>query len=90
MRAGIRNKESNCMCMNTTENLYYCIPCKVSCCNKCTLPEHSKHLLLEKEKYELKEKQIDDSFNAVSTVIKENDLFKNIEDRRKELLWLLW
>ena len=86
MRTGIKNKEYNCMCINTPDNLYYCIPCKISCCNKCSLPEHSKHLLLEKEKYELEPKQIDDSFNAVNTVIKEEDLFKNVEVRRKELL----
>ena len=86
MRAGIKNKEYNCMCINDPENLYYCIPCKASCCNKCSLPEHSKHLLLEKEKYDLLPQQIDDSFGAETHLVRESDLFRNLENRRKEML----
>ena len=86
MRAGIKNKEYNCMCINDPENLYYCIPCKASCCNKCSLPEHSKHLLLEKEKYDLLPQQIDDSFGAETKEVREADLFRNMETRRKEML----
>ena len=37
MRIGIKNKEENCFCENDIKNLYYCIPCKISCCNKCSL-----------------------------------------------------
>lgn len=61
MRIGIKNKEYNCLCENNLDNLYYCIPCKVSCCTKCSLPEHSTHLLLQKEKYSLKPPQVDAS-----------------------------
>ena len=86
MRAGIKNKEFNCMCMNSPEKLYYCIPCKVSCCDKCSLPEHHKHLLLEKEKYELEPKQIDDSFTSFTKLVKEDTLFQDLEIHRKELL----
>ena len=86
MRTGIQNKEINCMCMNEPENMYYCIPCKSSCCNKCSLADHCKHLLLEKNKYELQPKQIDNSFGAITSVIHEDELFQNIEKYRNELL----
>ena len=37
MRIGLKNKDINCCCDNELFNLYYCIPCKVSCCDKCFL-----------------------------------------------------
>ena len=58
-RVGIKNKDSNCLCQNNNlETLYYCIPCKVSCCTKCILSDHFNHLLLQKEKYSLKHPRI--------------------------------
>ena len=86
MRIGIKNKEYNCLCENNLDNLYYCIPCKVSCCTKCSLPEHSTHLLIQKEKYSLKPPQIDSSFSSIENIIEKDDLFQNLEQRRKELL----
>ena len=61
MRIGLKNKDLNCFCENDLYNLFYCIPCKVSCCTKCTLPEHFSHLLIQKEKYSLKPAEIDGS-----------------------------
>ena len=63
IKIGLNNKDINCQCENSLENLYYCIPCKLSCCQKCTFPEHTTHLLLQKEKYTLKPNQINDSIN---------------------------
>ena len=86
MRIGVKNKDLNCICENDLENLYYCIPCKSSCCTKCSLPEHSTHLLIPKEKYFLKPSQIDASFGLVEYMLEKDDLFKNMEEKRKELL----
>ena len=54
LRSGIKNRDFNCLCENDLKKLFYCIPCKVSCCAKCTLEEHSTHLLIQKDKYSLK------------------------------------
>ena len=86
MRIGIKNTNYNCLCENNLENLYYCIPCKVSCCTKCTLPEHASHLLIQKEKYTLKPPQIDGSFSAIENILESEELFQNLQERRKELL----
>ena len=86
MRIGIKNKDVNCLCENDLESLYYCIPCKVSCCPKCSLQDHYTHLLLQKEKYTLKPPQIEHSFSSVENMLEKDDLFQNIQEKRKELI----
>ena len=86
MKAGLSNMDKNCICENTLDNLYYCIPCKVSCCDKCSLPDHKTHLLLQKEKYSLKQPQIDNSFNSIENLLSGNDLFKNMQQKKQELI----
>ena len=86
MRIGIKNKDVNCLCENDLESLYYCIPCKVSCCPKCSLQDHYTHLLLQKEKYTLKPPQIEHSFGSVENMLEKDDLYQNIQEKRKELI----
>ena len=86
MRIGAKNKDNNCCCQNDVESLYYCIPCKISCCPKCNLAEHSTHLLIQKEKYSLKPKQIDASFGSVENMLEKDDLYQNLQEKRKELI----
>ena len=87
MRIGIKNKDSNCLCENNNlESLYYCIPCKVSCCPKCTLSDHFNHLLLQKEKYSLKPPRIEASCGEIEEVLEKGDLFKDLLKSRKDLL----
>ena len=86
MRIGLKNKEYNCLCENDVDNLFYCIPCKISCCTKCSLPEHYTHLLIQKEKYSLKTPQINSSFGTIENILENDDLFKNMQQKRKELI----
>jgi hypothetical protein len=86
IKIGLNNKDINCQCENTTDNLYYCIPCKISCCQKCTYPDHITHLLLPKEKYSLKPAQINNSFGAIESILSDDDLYKNIQQKRQELV----
>ena len=86
MRIGLKNKDFNCYCENDLDNLYYCIPCKVSCCAKCSLLEHSTHLLIQKEKYSLKPPQIEGAFSSVENMLERDDLFKNLQKKRMELI----
>ena len=86
MRIGLKNKDVNCCCDNELFNLYYCIPCKVSCCDKCFLMEHASHLLLQKEKYSLKPPRIDGSFGSIENILKNDDLFQNLQRNRKDLI----
>ena len=86
MRIGVKNKEDNCFCENDLNKLYYCIPCKISCCKKCSLQEHSSHLLIQKNKYFLNPPQINASFNSFEEMISNDDLFKNTQQKRAELI----
>ena len=84
IKIGLNHKEINCQCENASENIYYCIPCKVSCCQKCSFPDHTTHLLIEK--YSLKPNQINNSFNPIETILAEDDLYKNINQKKQELI----
>ena len=86
MRIGIKNKEENCICENDINKLFYCIPCKVSCCDRCCIDEHSSHLLLNKDKYFLNPSQINNSFKSYEEILSNNDLYKNIQQRRTEFI----
>ena len=86
IKIGISKKDVNCKCENTIDNLYYCIPCKISCCPKCTLPEHSTHLLIKKDKYFLRQPQINNSFNSIEEVLSKDDLYKNFQQKKQELI----
>ena len=86
MRIGIKNKEENCICENDINKLFYCIPCKVSCCDRCSIDEHSSHLLLNKDKFFLNPSQINNSFKSYEEILSNNDLYKNIQQRRTEFI----
>lgn len=85
MRVGVNNRNLNCICDNSLDKLFYCVPCKVSCCTKCTLPDHKPHLLIKKDDYDLKPDKIQKSFDSIENTL-EGDLYKNLEDKRRELL----
>jgi hypothetical protein len=86
MRIGIKNKEENCFCENDLDKLYYCIPCKISCCDKCSIQEHASHLLILKDKYFLNPSQIDNSFKSFEDMLSNDDLYKNIQQKRNGLI----
>ena len=86
IKMGLNNKEFNCQCENTPENLYYCITCKTSCCDKCTLEVHSHHILIPKERYFLKNPQINNSCSSIENILSQDELFQNLQQRRQELI----
>ena len=86
MRIGIKNKEENCFCENDLDKLYYCIPCKISCCDKCSIQEHASHLLILKDKYFLNPSQINNSFKSFEDMLSNDDLYKNIQQKRNGLI----
>ena len=86
LRSGVQNKDKNCKCDNTIEKMFYCIPCKISCCTKCTLADHRGHLLIAKGDYDLQQKTIQKSFKPVEDIMETEPLFKNLESKRRELI----
>ena len=86
LKLGVQNKEKNCKCDNSIDKKFYCIPCKISCCTKCTLEEHKLHLLIAKGDFDMQPKQIQKSFQQLENVLEKDELFKNIEAKKKELI----
>ena len=86
LKLGVLNKEKNCKCDNNIEAKFYCIPCKISCCTKCTLEEHKMHLLVAKGDFDMQPKQIQKSFHALEDFMEKDELFRNVEQKRQELI----
>ena len=86
LKLGVENKDKNCKCDNNIEKKFYCIPCKISCCTKCTLADHKMHLLIAKGDFDMQPKQIQKSFQALEDVLEKDELFKNMEQKKQELI----
>jgi hypothetical protein len=86
LKLGVQNKEKNCRCDNSIEKKFYCIPCKISCCTKCTLEEHKMHLLIAKGDFDMQPSKIQKSFQSLEDLLEKDELFKNVEQKRQELL----
>jgi len=56
----------------------------MSCCQICSLQDHKSHLLIPKEKHILKQIQINNSFKSIEDFLAQNELFKNIQQRKQE------
>ena len=86
LKIGVQNQEKNCACDNSIENKYYCIPCKISCCEKCTLDEHKTHLLIAKGNFEIETSRIDKSFKELDDILEKDELYSNIDKKKEELI----
>jgi hypothetical protein len=64
----------------------YCIPCKISCCEKCSLNTHKNHILINKHKYDLNEENIDYIFDKIKNKLLNEKIFNDI-NIKKELLY---
>ena len=63
---------SNCTCLNSEK--YYCIPCKISVCNKCHLDLHQKHIIVKIKDYILNSNKIDELFYPFEQYINTTNL----------------
>jgi hypothetical protein len=89
LKLGIQNTRKNCGCVHDTgkeTNEYYCIPCKLSCCPKCTLSQHQKHLLIKKSKYKINKNSINAFFEPIDYILENNSLFTDSSLEKNQLL----
>ena len=86
LKLGLPNVDKNCKCENSLEKKYYCIPCKISCCENCYLSEHKSHLLIAKGNFELESNNIEKSFKSFDNILENDILYKNVENKKQELI----
>lgn len=75
LRQNILDPSKNCK--DSLEHAYYCITCKVSTCEKCTLNNHKTHKLVLKNDYINFDPSI---FDETKKIIQETYNFENKED----------
>ena len=89
IKLGVKNGKKNCGCNHPTgkeSNEFYCIPCKLSCCPKCSLEQHSKHLLIKKTKYKINKNNINLFFEPIDNILENNSLFTDSTLEKEQLL----
>jgi len=86
LKLGVQNREKNCKCDNSIEKKFYCIPCKISCCTKCTLQDHKMHLLIAKGDFDMNPRTIEKSFKELEGFMEKDELFNNVEKKRRECI----
>lgn len=84
IKLGMKNPE-NCKCSNNSDSLFYCIPCKTSCCKKCNLIEHKDHLLINKNDYIIDLNHVKSVFEEMENELASNDFFKDYNSKCNEL-----
>ena len=102
LKLGVQNKEKNCKCANDIEKKFYCIPCKISCCTKCTLEDvlEQDELFnnIEQKRQELI-KQVESTYNKLLKMINEwknfkineiNELFGELIENMKVIMNILY
>ena len=85
LKLSLRNKEKNCNCDSPPTEKYYCIPCKISCCSKCSLLDHKNHLLVKKSDFELVQNNIERAFKNFEETFEKEDIIKTFEKKNEEL-----
>ena len=89
IKLGMQNAKKNCGCDQSTRNdpnLYYCIPCKISCCPNCSLSLHQKHLLIKKSQFMINKTNVNLMFEPMDYILENDAFFTNcISDKNKLL-----
>ncbi len=84
LKFNMKNEDKICK-ENNLESMY-CIPCKFSKCEKCGLDKHLNHILLDKKKYQLIEKNLDNMINQIEVKISSYNLAQNFKPVKEKII----
>ena len=84
LKLNLKNAKENCKDNNRIG--MYCIPCKVSICDKCKLEEHKDHILISKSKFDFTDTNIDAIYNEIIQAISSEQLFIDYKPIQEELV----
>ena len=85
LKQSYHQTETSCNCAHTENTRLYCLPCKLTVCQKCNLEMHKSHLLIDKKAYNLNKENINQMFKRYDIAIDNNDLVNSYEDHMEEL-----
>ena len=78
------NISLNCQC--NSDDKYYCIPCKITCCSLCSLKQHEQHIIINMKENYLNIKNINKLFNNFSNNIKKSPLTHNTNEFKEKII----
>ena len=84
LKFNMRNEDKICK-ENNLESIY-CIPCKLSKCEKCGLEKHSNHILIDKKNYLLIEKNLNNMINQIDNQISTYNLVQNFKPVKEKII----
>ena len=84
LKTNLTNKNINCSCENTVK--FYCIPCKVSVCEKCFLKDHQNHFLIKMADYNFSSSKIEELFKPLELFMNSNPFLFNPNSIKEELI----
>lgn len=84
LKLNLKNTLPICDC--ETLPTLYCIPCKVSVCQKCTYENHRNHLLISKENSEINETEVDSMFQKTEDNFTTSEIFSDYERQKQNLI----
>ena len=85
LKQSYRQTEISCNCAHTENTRLYCLPCKLTVCQKCNLEMHKSHLLIDKIAFKLNKENMNQMFKRYDIAIDNNDLVNSYEDHMEEL-----
>ena len=84
LKLNLKNEKENCKDNNRIA--MYCIPCKVSICDKCKLEEHQNHILISKSQFDFNEATIDEIYNQIIKAVSSDQLFIDYKPIQNQLI----
>ncbi len=81
LKLNMQNNAINCKC--DTEDRYYCIPCKTTCCSLCNLKMHKPHILIRMSENHLDTNKLNRMFNDFSNNIKKSKLISEAKELKQ-------
>ena len=83
LKLNMHNNSLNCKC--DTDDKYYCIPCKLTCCSFCNLKLHEPHILINMKENRLDINKINKTFKDFSNNIKKSKLISEAKELKNDM-----
>ena len=83
LKNNMQNNTYNCKC--ETNDRYYCIPCKMTCCSLCNYKAHQPHILIRMKDNQLETGNLNRIFKNFSNNIKKSRLISDTAQLKKEI-----
>ena len=86
LKTNLQNNKLNSICHCNSKIKYYCIPCKITCCDSCTLNLHKNHIVINMNEYFLNLDNVKKIFNNFNNNTKKSQLITDTDKLKKKII----